>query len=146
MGINDKSVVSFNSLLQQALTFGVKKVSPSVLPQFIGFIVYGGLVGLIWVGVSLKLDQRIIIAGIVLLLLAGIMTLLLLLGTTIYPLVLNILVVVVVVGFLVVSAYAVVKLAAQDTPREMEIQANLRYADGTVAGNLTVSLEGYKRK
>jgi hypothetical protein len=134
--------VSFNSLLQQALTFGAKRITPSRLPQFIGFVVYAGLIGAVWTGFSLKLDQRVVIAGIVLLLIAAIMTILLLLGATIYPIVLNILVIIVVVGFLTIGGYAVVKIASPDVPIELHLQATLQYADHPSAGRFSVGIAG----
>jgi hypothetical protein len=140
----DDHTISFNALLQQALTFGVKKITPSRLPQFIGFIVYGGLVAAIWASFSFGLDRRVIGAGIVLLLVMAIMTLLLLMGATISPSVLNALVIVVVVGFLAVSGYSVVEIMAPDSPLEVDLDANLQYADGQSADNFIVRLEGHQ--
>ena len=91
------SKASFNSLLQQALTLGFRKITPSKLPQFVALIIYVALTALIAGGVHFG-EPIVITAGIVLLLLAAIMSLMLTLGASISPVVLNILVVVVVLG------------------------------------------------
>jgi hypothetical protein len=137
------SEVSFNSLLQQALTLGARKVTRSQFPQYAGFIVYVGLVGTVWAGFSFHLDQGVIVAGISLLLLAAIMAILLLLGAAISPIVLNLLVILVVLGFLGTACYTIVELTLS-TPDEMDLRANLEYSDGSSAGDFAVHLKGYQ--
>lgn len=138
----EKNSVSFNSILVQALTLGAKKVTPSLWPGFAGAIAYLGLIGLIWAGFLLDLGQGLIMAGIALLLLSGIISLLMLIGHTIYPVVLNILFLLTVVGFLGIGGYVIISIVTPSA--EMELHANLLDADLVAVEKFEVSLAGHK--
>jgi hypothetical protein len=136
--------VSFNSLLQQALSFGAKKVTPSRFPAFVGVIVYSALAGLIWGGFVLQVDRKLIVAGVILLLLSGVMSTLLIMGHSVYPIVLNIIVLLVVIDFLGMGAYAIMKLAEPDSLVEYDLHSNLQYKDGPWATDFVINAEGHQ--
>jgi hypothetical protein len=108
---------AFYRFLQQALTLGAKRLRPSVLPQFIGFLVYAALAA--FLATSLVLNRpRVIAAAVVMLMIVGVMAILLLLGIgkDIHPIVSNAILLLVVMALLAISAYAVVKLLGDNSP------------------------------
>jgi hypothetical protein len=106
---------AFYGFLKQALTLGLKRVRPSAVPQVLGFFVYVALVGLL--ATSLIWNRpKAMAAAIVMLILVALMAILLLfdIPRRIHPIVANIILVLVVAAFLAISAYAVVKLLANN--------------------------------
>jgi hypothetical protein len=102
---------AFYRFLQQALTLGAKQVKPSVLPQFIGFLVYAALVGFLASSLFLNRPQ-VTAAAIAMLMIVGIMSILLLfdIGRRIHAIVFDIIILLVVVCFLAISGYAAYRL------------------------------------
>jgi hypothetical protein len=102
---------SFYRFLQQALTLGAKRVQPSVLPQLIGFLVYVALVGFLASSLILNRPQATA-AALVMLMIVGIMSILLLfdISKRIHTIVLDIILLLVVFCFLVISGYAAFRL------------------------------------
>jgi hypothetical protein len=133
--------MKFNDLLKQALTLGAEKISPSHLPQFIGLIVYLGLVGVVWASLSLRLDIRLIAAAVALLLTTAVVALLLLLSPSLSPVARDTLAILAVVGFLCTAGYAVyVELRPPNCVGIIE--ANVTYSNNSPARGLKVWIEG----
>ncbi len=138
---------SFYKLLEQALTLGLKRTSKSQVPQILALVVYAGLAGLLSVGLHVGSSQ-VIAASIALLMVCGILALLIALGTRIHPILLNVLVFVVVLGFLSAGVFAVVKLSSQREPPGPAssgisfFNATLLLANGTTASGFEVTVVG----
>lgn len=103
---------TFYRFLEQALTLGTRGISKSALPRFIGFLVYAALIGLLTSSLLLNLGPQVTASAIVLLMLAGVMSIVLLLEIPkkVRPVIFEIILLLVVICFLGVSTYAVVKL------------------------------------
>lgn len=102
---------AFYRFLEQALTLGTRGIRKSALPTYIGWLVYVGLIALLATGIFLSRPQ-VIAAAIALLLIAALVAILLLGGVfnKLHPIVANVIALLIVVGFLAVTAYTVVKL------------------------------------
>jgi hypothetical protein len=108
---SDQTTSAFYRFLEQALTFGAKGIKKSALPRFIGFLAYLALIGLLAGSILLNRPQ-VTAAAIVLLMLAGVMSILLLFEVPkkVRPIIFEIILLLVVMVFLAVSAYAVFTL------------------------------------
>lgn len=113
---SNASESAFYRFLQQALTLGAKRLRPSVLPQFIGFLVYVALVVFLASGLLLNHPQ-VTAAAIVMLMLVGLVAILLLLdlGRKVHAITSNVILLLVVASFLAISGYVVVRLLAEDS-------------------------------
>jgi hypothetical protein len=114
----------FYSFLEQALTLGARGIRQSALPTFIGYLVYVALAALLTTGIWLNRPQ-VTAATIVLLMIVGLLAILLLFEVPkkIRPVVAEIILILVVVCFLGVSAYAVFRLLAPpSTPAETGVK------------------------
>lgn len=120
--VSNTSESAFYRFLQQALTLGAKRIRPSVLPQFIGFLVYVALVVFLASGLLLNRPQ-VTAAAIVMLMIVGVVAILLLLdiGRKVHAITSNVILLLVVASFLAMSGYAVVRLLADQHPSEDSI-------------------------
>jgi hypothetical protein len=103
---------NFNGLLKQAFTLGVRQATPSELPEAFAFMVHSGLFAVACATAMFKLDATIAATVLLFSSIAAFIGALVFLEDTIAisPIVLNILTVVVVLGFFVLAAHVVIQI------------------------------------
>jgi hypothetical protein len=117
VGGNGAAGSLFFQFLREVLTLGARGVSKSRLPRFLGFIIYAALCALVILSAIFNLGTTVLVSVIVLLILVSIMSVVLLIDPkVIRQWVFEFLVVIIVLSFLAITGYAVVKLLGLAAP------------------------------
>ena len=116
----------FLGFLQQALTLGLKRVSPRKVPQLLGFGLYVGIAALIVRLFAVTPSRLAALFSFVVLGLLLVLVILLILHGAIRSWMFNLLVLVVVLSFTAAATFAIVRIVNAETPKDDNVMLSGR--------------------